>query len=239
MVCINCHKNVSGNLEFCPYCKCRLKMPAKKPQSSRNTPPVKVQRPANPTPAKKPNSAPQRPVQTPPRQAPKTVPAPPPPKPKPAPAPLPPKPAPAPRPKAPSKPVEKTLGGNSFMSYFVLPAFIVFDVVVIFTILNSLGTSDYRTSGIFTVCAQSVHLICAVVSMYGLEMRTLSSLISLIVCVGVTVLQTAVSFLLFAKEFDRISLLLMLVTVAITALLTAIFTPYYVKNKKEFTKSDI
>ena len=234
MLCINCHKNVSDNLEFCPYCKCRLKMPARKPQGNRSAPAPRPQRPSNPTPAppvRKAPPAPPKPVQAPPRQAPKPVP-PPPPRPKPAPAP-------APRPKEPAKPKEKSLGGNSFMAYFVLPAFIIFDVIVIFTILNSLGTSEYRTSGIFTVCAQSVHLICAVASMHGLKMRTFASLISLLVCMGVTVLQTAVSFLLFAKEFDHISLLMMLVTVAITALLTAIFTPYYVKNKKEFEKGDI
>lgn len=232
MLCINCHKNVSDNLEFCPYCKCRLKMPARKQQSNRSASAPRPQRPSNPTPAppvRKAPPAPPKPVQAPPRQAPKP---PPPPRPQP-------KPAPPPRPKAPAKPAEKSLGGNSFMAYFVLPAFIIFDVVVIFTILNSLGTSEYRTSGIFTVCAQSVHLVCAVASMHGLKMRTFASLISLIVCVGVTVLQTAVSFLLFAKEFDRLSLLLMLVTVAITALLTAIFTPYYIKHKKEFEKGDI
>lgn len=232
MLCINCHKNVSDNLEFCPYCKCRLKMPARKQQSNRSASAPRPQRPSNPTPAppvRKAPPAPPKPVQAPPRQAPKP---PPPPRPQP-------KPAPTPRPKAPAKPAEKSLGGNSFMAYFVLPAFIIFDVVVIFTILNSLGTSEYRTSGIFTVCAQSVHLVCAVASMHGLKMRTFASLISLIVCVGVTVLQTAVSFLLFAKEFDRLSLLLMLVTVAITALLTAIFTPYYIKHKKEFEKGDI
>lgn len=243
MICINCHKTVSDNLDFCPHCKCRLKAPVKKQQSARKpvnppsvssnpvrkTPPAtQPRRPANPTsvsrqqPAKPPvHKQPPAPAKPPVRQTPRSAPA---------------------RPAPPTSPKKKPkeLGGfNNLMAYFILPAFIIFDLIVIFSILNSLSTSEHQTSGIFTVCAQTVHLICAVVASHGLKMKTFSSLISLLLCVGVTVIQTAVSFILFSKDFDKLSLFMMLATAAITILLTIIFVPYYIKHKKEFDKNDI
>lgn len=241
LVCINCHKTVNDNIEFCPYCKCRLRTPARRQQSAprQSTPPAsQPKRPSNPTPAPKQAKAPAprqtaAPKQTPPRQAPQ--------KQAPAPSRPPVKQPPKPTypPPVPQKKNKEVGGFNNLMAYFILPAFIIFDIIVIFSILNSLALSQHQTSGIFTVCAQTVHLICAVVASHGLKMKTFSSLISLLVCAAVTALQTAVSFLLFATAFDKLSLIMMLATAGITVLLAVIFAPYYVKHKKEFTKSDI
>lgn len=238
LVCINCHKTVNDNLEFCPYCKCRLKSPARRPQSTKrpvnppsvssnpvrkSQPVTQPRRPSNPTPVRQ---------QQPKAPAPKSAPAPSKPPVKQPPKPVSP-------PPAPKKKAKEVGGFNNLMAYFILPAFIIFDIIVIFSILNSLATSEHRVSGIFTVCAQTAHLICAVVASHGLKMKTFSSLISLLLCAAVTAVQTAVSFVLFATAFDKLSLLMMLATAAITILLAVIFAPYYVKHKKEFTKNDI
>ncbi len=241
MVCINCKKTVNANADFCPYCKCRLKAPDRKQASSRPVKPPSAS--GNPTrkkaPSKSgnpvgrpqnPSSVPKQP-QKPSANASKNSPSKPPVKQAPKPAPPPAK---------THKKATKELGVlNSFMAYFILPAFIIFDIVVIFSILNSIATSEHTTSGIFTVCAQTAHLICAVAASSGLKTKSFSSLVFLVLCFVVTALQTAISFLIFSNAFDKLSLFLMLVTAAISIILFMIFAPYYLRHKKEFIKNDI
>ena len=242
MVCINCRKTVNDNLEFCPYCKCRLKAPARRQSAARPVnPPAASGNPAKKSDPKKyaPSLVrPQNPSSVPDRVQKKSAPA----QKKPSPC------VPDVRQKAKQTPpsaktvrnVTKEHGGlNSFMAYFILPVFIIFDTVVIFSVLNTLASSENRISGIFTVCAQTVHLICAVAASNGLKIKSFSSLVFLLLCVVSTAVQTVVSLFVFANSSDVFSTLLILATAAITGILFAIFTPYYLKHKKEFIKNDI
>ncbi len=228
MVCLNCHKNIKDNSEICPHCNFRFKKVAKKPQSSKR----KVSPPTvSSEPVRKKQSASQTKKEPTKKQAPA---------PTKLPVKQPPKPVAAPE-KAPARKTKPKETGkfNSFMAYFILPAFIVFDVAVIFLILNSLAESEHRISGIFTVCAQTAHLICAVAASHGLKMKSFSSLIFLVLCVTVTAVQTAVSLLFFISALNKVLLIAIITAAAATVILTAVSVPYYLKRKKNFSKNDI
>lgn len=228
MVCLNCHKTVKDNAEICPHCKFRFKKTTQKPQSKKRTvkPPT-----VSSEPVRKKQSAAQAKKEPTKKQAPA---------PTKLPVKQPPKPVSAPQ-KAPARKIKpKEMGKfNGIMAYFILPAFIVFDIIIIFSVLNSLAVSEHRISGIFTVCAQTVHLICAVAASHGLKMKSFSSLIFLALCVTATAVQTAVSLLLFAAVLSKLLLVATVISAATTVILTAISVPYYLKRKKNFSKNDI
>lgn len=242
MVCINCRKAVNDNLEFCPYCKCRLKSPARRHAASKPVnPPAASGNPAKKSAPKKSAPSlvrPQNPSSVPKQTQKKSAPTPK----RNAPS-VPPVKQKTKQPSPPAKTVKKApkeLGLlNSLMAYFILPAFIIFDIVVIFSTLNTLAANYNHTSGIFTVCAQTVHLICAVAASSGLKTQSFSSLVFLIMCVIVTAVQTVISFFIFTNALSKLSMLIILTTAAITVILSVIFAPYYIRHKKKFIKNDI